>query len=94
MRCAKSAKPGELGAGELLGCWGDPRVLNLPHIPHSRCPKGQVRIAPCTQHSDLQCGPPLDISFSFSSEFGMGRGMEDWGLLLWQQLPTPPCCLL
>ncbi|XP_048784140.1 tumor necrosis factor receptor superfamily member 10A-like isoform X2 [Lagopus muta] len=33
----------------------------------TRCPKGQMRIAPCTQHSDLQCGPPLDISFSFSS---------------------------
>ncbi|XP_052557941.1 tumor necrosis factor receptor superfamily member 10B-like [Tympanuchus pallidicinctus] len=33
----------------------------------TRCPKGQVRIAPCTQHSDLQCGPPLDISSSFSS---------------------------
>ncbi|XP_048784142.1 tumor necrosis factor receptor superfamily member 10B-like isoform X4 [Lagopus muta] len=33
----------------------------------TRCPKGQMRIAPCTQHSDLQCGPPLDISFSFST---------------------------
>ncbi|XP_072213121.1 tumor necrosis factor receptor superfamily member 10B-like isoform X2 [Excalfactoria chinensis] len=33
----------------------------------TRCPKGQVRIAPCTPHSDLQCGPPLDASSSSSS---------------------------
>uniref|UniRef100_A0A8C9F6X5 Uncharacterized protein n=1 Tax=Pavo cristatus TaxID=9049 RepID=A0A8C9F6X5_PAVCR len=33
----------------------------------TRCPKGQVRIAPCTQHSDLQCGPPLDDNSSFST---------------------------
>ncbi|XP_065601153.1 LOW QUALITY PROTEIN: tumor necrosis factor receptor superfamily member 10A-like [Cyrtonyx montezumae] len=31
----------------------------------TQCPKGEVRIAPCTQHSDLKCGPPLDISSSF-----------------------------
>ncbi|OXB54297.1 hypothetical protein ASZ78_002816 [Callipepla squamata] len=31
----------------------------------TRCPKGEVRIAPCTQHSDLKCGPPLDTSSSF-----------------------------
>nr|XP_038022870.1 tumor necrosis factor receptor superfamily member 10B-like isoform X2 [Anas platyrhynchos] len=24
----------------------------------TRCPSGQVKIAPCTPHSDLQCGPP------------------------------------
>ncbi|XP_031463903.1 tumor necrosis factor receptor superfamily member 10B-like isoform X2 [Phasianus colchicus] len=28
----------------------------------TQCPKGEVRIAPCTQHSDLQCAPFLDIS--------------------------------
>ncbi|XP_072213122.1 tumor necrosis factor receptor superfamily member 10B-like isoform X3 [Excalfactoria chinensis] len=33
----------------------------------TRCPKGQVRIAPCTPHSDLQCGPPLDASSSSST---------------------------
>ncbi|XP_021230709.1 tumor necrosis factor receptor superfamily member 10A-like isoform X2 [Numida meleagris] len=33
----------------------------------TRCPKGQVMIAPCTQHSDLQCGPPLEPSSSFST---------------------------
>ncbi|NXJ16778.1 TR10B factor, partial [Odontophorus gujanensis] len=31
----------------------------------TRCPKGQVTIALCTPHSDLKCGPPLDISSSF-----------------------------
>ncbi|XP_031463905.1 tumor necrosis factor receptor superfamily member 10B-like isoform X4 [Phasianus colchicus] len=39
----------------------------------TQCPKGEVRIAPCTQHSDLQCAPFLDIS-SMSSEFGRGEG--------------------
>ncbi|XP_066839686.1 tumor necrosis factor receptor superfamily member 10A isoform X3 [Anser cygnoides] len=31
----------------------------------SRCPSGQVKIAPCTPHSDLLCGPPTG-SFSGS----------------------------
>ncbi|POI26681.1 hypothetical protein CIB84_009569 [Bambusicola thoracicus] len=31
------------------------------------CPKGQVMLAPCTQHSDLQCGPPLEVSSSTST---------------------------
>lgn len=33
----------------------------------TECPKGQVRLAPCTQHSDLLCGPPLEISSSSST---------------------------
>ncbi|XP_010721355.1 tumor necrosis factor receptor superfamily, member 10b isoform X3 [Meleagris gallopavo] len=33
----------------------------------TRCPKGQVRIAACTQQSDLRCGPPLDNSSSFTT---------------------------
>ncbi|XP_068518204.1 tumor necrosis factor receptor superfamily member 10A-like isoform X1 [Anas acuta] len=32
----------------------------------TRCPSGQVKIAPCTPHSDLQCGPPTG-SISSSS---------------------------
>ncbi|XP_040394340.1 tumor necrosis factor receptor superfamily member 10A-like isoform X3 [Cygnus olor] len=40
----------------------------------SRCPSGQVKIAPCTPHSDLLCGPPTG-SFSGSySKFGAAGG--------------------
>ncbi|KAM9175207.1 tumor necrosis factor receptor superfamily member 10A-like isoform 4-T4 [Mergus octosetaceus] len=37
----------------------------------SRCPSGQVKIAPCTPHSDLQCGPPTGSISSSSTITGI-----------------------
>lgn len=76
-RCARSAAPGELGGlGEgVSGCCGEPQPLSLLPLPFSRCPSGQVKIAPCTPHSDLQCGPPTGSISGSSSKFGMAGGM-------------------
>ncbi|NXS52480.1 TR10B factor, partial [Brachypteracias leptosomus] len=52
------------------------------------CPKGEVELAPCTPHSDLQCGPPPPTSFS--SKWGgcwrRGGGTRDGGDYLVRQL--------
>lgn len=76
-RCARSASPAELGGpwgGGVSRCCGEPQPLSLLPLPFSRCPSGQVKIAPCTPHSDLLCGPPTG-SFSGSySKFGAAGG--------------------
>uniref|UniRef100_A0A663MDG1 TR10B factor n=1 Tax=Athene cunicularia TaxID=194338 RepID=A0A663MDG1_ATHCN len=36
-----------------------------------RCPKDEVELAPCTPHSDRQCGPPTDTFSGSSSKWGV-----------------------
>ncbi|NWR65428.1 TNR26 factor, partial [Bucorvus abyssinicus] len=59
-----------------------------------RCPQGTVELAPCTPHSDRQCGPPtntpgLSSKWGAAGGGGVGRGQRCELLLLGRRGAAP-----
>lgn len=75
---------------------GPPPAQSCPVSPFPRCPKDEVELAPCTPHSDRQCGPPTGTSSVSLSKLGgcwkRGDRLRDGGASCCrgdrEQLPT------
>uniref|UniRef100_A0A663EE36 Death domain-containing protein n=2 Tax=Aquila chrysaetos chrysaetos TaxID=223781 RepID=A0A663EE36_AQUCH len=57
-----------------------------------RCPKGEVELAPCTPHSDRQCGPPTGTFSGSSNNLIMTILLVVIGIMLVLVLILWRCC--